>query len=128
MIEMAEQRTERRLAAILAGDVAGYSRLMGTDEEDTLTRLNMHRREFLAAARHTAFAVAIVASAIGEELRAHFRPSNGLSPELRRLLRQFPCSSAGDLARRLRSREMWLTGCGLLMVKPVVWPKFRFGS
>ena len=47
MTEMAEQRTERRLAAILAGDVAGYSRLMGADEEDTLTRLNVHRREFL---------------------------------------------------------------------------------
>jgi adenylate cyclase len=47
MIEMAEQRTERRLAAILAGDVAGYSKLMGADEEDTLTRLNVHRREFL---------------------------------------------------------------------------------
>ena len=45
--QMAEQRAERRLAAILAGDVAGYSRLMGTDEEDTLTRLNTHRREFL---------------------------------------------------------------------------------
>jgi TolB-like protein len=44
---MAEQRAERRLAAILAGDVAGYSKLMGADEEDTLTRLNTHRREFL---------------------------------------------------------------------------------
>jgi class 3 adenylate cyclase len=31
---------ERRLAAILAGDVAGYSRLMGADEEGTLLRLN----------------------------------------------------------------------------------------
>jgi class 3 adenylate cyclase len=30
---MAEARVERRLAAILAADVAGYSRLMGTDEE-----------------------------------------------------------------------------------------------
>jgi hypothetical protein len=51
-----------------------------------------------------------IASAIGEELSAHFRPSNGLSPELQRLLRQFPCSSAGDLAGRLqRSHEMWLT-------------------
>jgi len=30
---MAEERVERRLAAILAGDVAGYSRLMGIDEE-----------------------------------------------------------------------------------------------
>jgi hypothetical protein len=29
----------RRLAAILAADVAGYSRLMGTDEEGTLERL-----------------------------------------------------------------------------------------
>jgi adenylate cyclase len=44
---MAEQRVERRLAAILAADVAGYSRLMGTDEEGTLARLNAHRREFL---------------------------------------------------------------------------------
>jgi TolB-like protein len=44
---MAEQRVERRLAAILAGDVVGYSRLMGVDEEGTLARLNAHRREFL---------------------------------------------------------------------------------
>ena len=44
---MAEQRVERRLAAILAGDVAGYSKLMGADEEGTLARLNAHRREFL---------------------------------------------------------------------------------
>ena len=44
---MAEQRVERRLAAILAGDIAGYSRLMGADEEGTLARLNAHRREFL---------------------------------------------------------------------------------
>jgi adenylate cyclase len=32
---MAEQRVEGRLAAILAGDVADYSRLMGADEEGT---------------------------------------------------------------------------------------------
>jgi adenylate cyclase len=44
---MAEARVERRLTAIFAGDVAGYSRLMGVDEEDTLARLNAHRREFL---------------------------------------------------------------------------------
>jgi adenylate cyclase len=44
---MVEQRVQRRLAAILAGDVAGYSRLMGADEEGTLSRLNVHRREFL---------------------------------------------------------------------------------
>lgn len=33
---MAEARVERRLAAILAAEVAGYSRLMGADEEGTL--------------------------------------------------------------------------------------------
>jgi adenylate cyclase len=40
-------RVERRLAAILAADVAGYSRLMGVDEEDTLRRLNAHRRQIV---------------------------------------------------------------------------------
>jgi adenylate cyclase len=37
---MSEPRPERRLAAILATDVAGYSRLMGSNEEATLARLN----------------------------------------------------------------------------------------
>jgi adenylate cyclase len=44
---MAAERVERRLAAIFAGDVVGYSRLMGVDEEHTLSQLNAHRREFL---------------------------------------------------------------------------------
>jgi TolB-like protein/Tfp pilus assembly protein PilF len=44
---MAEERTVRRLAAVLAADVVGYSRLMGLDEEGTLARLNAHRRQFL---------------------------------------------------------------------------------
>jgi len=37
----------RRLAAILAADIAGYSRLMGADEEGTLERLKVLRRELL---------------------------------------------------------------------------------
>ena len=37
----------RRLAAILAADVAGYSRLMGEDEEGTLERLKTQRRELI---------------------------------------------------------------------------------
>jgi hypothetical protein len=36
-----------RLAAILAADVAGYSRLMGADEEGTLERLKAHRRQLI---------------------------------------------------------------------------------
>src|SRR6202035_2154423 len=37
----------RRLAAILAADVAGYSRLMGVDEEGTLRQLKVHRKELI---------------------------------------------------------------------------------
>jgi len=44
---MAEARVERRLAAILAADVAGYSRLMGIDEEGTLASLKAHRRDLV---------------------------------------------------------------------------------
>ena len=42
---MSDQRTQRRLAAILAADVVGYSRLVGVDEEGTLERLRVLRRE-----------------------------------------------------------------------------------
>ena len=51
---MTSPRMERRLAAILAADVASYSRLMGTDEVGTLNALKAHRRERVdpAIARH----------------------------------------------------------------------------
>jgi len=42
---MSAERVERRLAAILAADVAGYSRLMGEDEEGTLAALKAIRRD-----------------------------------------------------------------------------------
>src|SRR5438067_12516714 len=45
MNEASEQRAERRLAAVLAADVAGYSRLMEADEEGTLAKLKAIRRE-----------------------------------------------------------------------------------
>jgi len=41
---LAIEQVERRLAAVLAADVAGYSRLMGADEEGTLARLKAFRR------------------------------------------------------------------------------------
>ncbi len=44
---MVKTRVERRLAAILAADVAGYSRLVGTDEEDTLARFKAIRAELV---------------------------------------------------------------------------------
>jgi len=44
---LATERVERRLTAILAADVAGYSRLIGADEEGTLACLKAHRRELV---------------------------------------------------------------------------------
>ena len=44
---MAEARVERRLAAILAADVVGYSRLIGIDEEGTLNQLRSIRAELI---------------------------------------------------------------------------------
>ena len=40
-------RTERRLAAIMAADVAGYSRLTGMDEEGTHAQLTGHLRSLV---------------------------------------------------------------------------------
>ena len=40
---------ERRLAAILAADVVGYSRLVGADETGTIAELKAHRTELVDA-------------------------------------------------------------------------------
>ena len=45
---MATERAERRLAAIFAADVVGYSRLMGEDETSTLATLKRHMQDFIA--------------------------------------------------------------------------------
>src|SRR5437867_1914649 len=51
---MAEERAQRRLAAVLAADVVGYSRLMEQDESGTMAALKARRREVLEplVARH----------------------------------------------------------------------------
>ena len=44
---MADERVERRLTAILAADIAGYSLLMGRDEEGTLAQLQALRKSLI---------------------------------------------------------------------------------
>src|ERR1700730_14515194 len=44
---MPDDRVNRRLAAIFAGDIAGYSRLMEVDEEGTLRQLKKLRKEMV---------------------------------------------------------------------------------
>jgi adenylate cyclase len=46
---MVEDRVDRRLAAIMAGDIAGYSRLMGADDEGTLRQIKVLRKELVDA-------------------------------------------------------------------------------
>jgi adenylate cyclase len=51
---MSSERVERRLAAVLKADVAGYSRLMSRDEEGTLAKLKSFRKALVdpAVAEH----------------------------------------------------------------------------
>src|SRR5262249_18640575 len=46
-LAMAGEQIERRLVAILMADVAGYSRLIGIDDEGTLAQLNVHHAELI---------------------------------------------------------------------------------
>ena len=96
---MEPTRVERRLAAILAADVAGYSRLMGADEEGTLERLKALRREVIdpKIAEHNGrivkttgdgllveFAIVVDALRCAAELQADLAESNAaLSPARR---------------------------------------------
>src|ERR1039457_2331700 len=97
---MAEARTERRLAALLAADVAGYSRLMGGDEEGTLAALKIHRRELIdpKIAEHRGrivkttgdgvlveFASAVDAVRCGLDIQRSMAERNAAVPEERRI-------------------------------------------
>jgi adenylate cyclase len=93
---MVEPRVQRRLAAILAADVVGYSRLMGSDEAGTLARLKSLRREIVdpAIAAHSGrmvklmgdgalveFASAVDAVTCAIEIQKSVREHNAGGPE-----------------------------------------------
>ena len=63
---MTEQRINRRLAAILAADVVGYSRLMGADEAGTLAALKRHREAIFdpAVAAHNGRIVKLIGDGV----------------------------------------------------------------
>ena len=69
---MADERLERRLAAVLAADVAGYSRLMGRDEKRTLADLKSSRKALVdpAIAAHRGRIVKTTATACLSSLPA----------------------------------------------------------
>src|SRR5271156_904787 len=59
---MTDERVNRKLAAILAADVVGYSRLMGADEAGTLAALKHHRQSIFdpAVAAHNGRIVKLI--------------------------------------------------------------------
>jgi adenylate cyclase len=63
---MAEKRTQHRLAAILAADVVGYSRLMEHDEAGTLAALKARRNDVLApvVAQHNGRVVKVMGDGV----------------------------------------------------------------
>jgi adenylate cyclase len=97
---MAEERLQRRLAAILSVDVVGYSRLMGIDETGTLARLKALRRDLMdpLIAAHSGrtvklmgdgalveFASAVDAVTCAIEVQKQVRERNAGSPEDNRI-------------------------------------------
>src|SRR5882724_11138811 len=92
---MADERVERRLAAILTADVVGYTRLMEQDEAGTLARVKARRKEVLEplVARHQGrivklmgdgvlveFGSAVNAVQCAVELQRGMATANGASP------------------------------------------------
>ena len=63
---VAEERVNRKLAAILAADVVGYSRLMGADEAGTLAALKRHREAIFdpAVAAHNGRIVKLIGDGV----------------------------------------------------------------
>jgi adenylate cyclase len=96
---MAGERVQRRLAAILAADVAGYSRLMGSDDEGTLAGLKACREVIaLKAKEHRGrvvntpgdsalveFASAVDAALCAIEIQKEISARNAVIPEDRRI-------------------------------------------
>jgi class 3 adenylate cyclase len=99
-LALSYERVERRLTAILAADVAGYSRLMDADEEGTLTQLKAHRRALVDAkiAEHSG---RIVKTAGGMQPKAS--QPYGLSSRRRKLrsASRSPLLSTERVERRL---------------------------
>jgi class 3 adenylate cyclase len=111
---MAEERAQRRLAAILAADVVGYSRLIERDEAGTLAALKSRRKDILQPllAKHRGrivklmgdgvlveFASAVNAVECAAELQDSMAAANGDLPQESRILVRVGITSAMSWSR-----------------------------
>src|SRR5688500_231787 len=102
---MAEPAVARRLAAILAADMVGYSRLMEADETGTLARLKTHRLELIDPA---------IAKNNGRIIKT---TGDGMLVEFRSVTEAIQC--AAEVQRRMARRNA--------DVPPSRWIQFRIG-
>jgi class 3 adenylate cyclase len=84
---LSAERVERRLAAIPAADIAGYSRLMGQDEPGTFARIKARRRELIDPK---------IAEHKGRIFKTDRRRDPDRVPQRRRGGRVRGCGAAGD--------------------------------
>jgi len=100
-----EPRGERRLAAILAADMVGYSRLMEADETGTLARLRTHRLELVDP---------VIAKNNGRIIKT---TGDGMLVEFQSVADAVEC--AAEIQRRMARRNT--------DVSPARWIQFRIG-
>src|SRR5881628_4019716 len=100
-----EPRGERRLAAILAADMVGYSRLMEADEKGTLARLRTHRLELVDP---------VIAKNKGRIIKT---TGDGMLVEFQSVADAVEC--AAEIQRRMARRNT--------DVSPARWIQFRIG-
>src|SRR5688500_13066615 len=102
---MERPEVQRRLAAILAADMVGYSRLMEADESGTLARLKTHRLELIDPA---------IAKARGSIVKT---TGDGMLVEFASIVDALTC--AAEIQRRMARRNA--------DVSPARWIQFRIG-
>jgi class 3 adenylate cyclase/pimeloyl-ACP methyl ester carboxylesterase len=95
---MAEARVERRLAAILAADIVGYSRMMGEDETGTLAALKMQRSELIepAIAKHGGRVVKLMGDGILAQFSSVVEAALCATEIQREMARRDRAASAGN--------------------------------
>jgi adenylate cyclase len=100
---LSDERVDRRLAAVLAGDIAGYSRLMGRDEEGTLAQLKVLRKTIVdpgIAAHHGR-----IVKTTGDGMLVEFASAvdaTRAAVELQRAMADRPCDIPPELRIELR--------------------------
>src|SRR5918998_98080 len=100
-----DQRAERQLVAVVAADIAGYSRLMGADEEGTLARLKACRRDLIdpGVARHRGRIVKTTGDVIIED-RDLFGDAVNIAARLESLAEPGGICISGTMREQIRDR------------------------